>query len=1091
MISFGNVYLVDTKSAEAALASQIPLRESFQFYRWRKLSNANYDPSNSINWFLEKRVEPGRYFHPWGAGRWSYGQFVIDQEMLDAIRLQAYVGDNYRALPLVIDDAVGGTITTDLFMLSPIPLQKISTPFNLYLMTLVDQRYFFFERAAEIEVIEGTTSWEGLYAAIASALGITLSVDPVSADYLKPSGCLTQRYEYLPMLLDHVAASCGQRIVRTLAGTFHARNASTAKSLVSSQAPLYRRFAGGSVDVNADAPGNVPSSVLIKFPRADFGTETGAAHQITITLSGLGIFEYSGATSRTGKYIVHDTAIANFTGGVNPANVTQLTALSQRIARDFYTWRLASLEVRYEKAVPWIVDGMHDITWCHDTCISTNLTRSEWDVEFGKLMHAGAYGSESCDDHIPDGMFLGIAVGPITGRVITTTTIASLTAVFLIGDSVVPASYTSLMPVNKPFTVRIGTEEMTLVFDGATVTATCRGANGTTEANHNPFDDIVWKRLTLGEGDVNVLSPSAQADNAFDTVDTCRTLHVYNPCEQIANRMLVQVWPESESGRLIASVLCAAPVDVPSPVACDECPDCFSVTFGGITNGGCTGCADSAAVPVTLTQTGSCDYYYNSYGCVGDDCFSLCGFNYTVVRFYKSGENEWTLLVDDSGVVTTVPIVAMYTADTTGWNCTDPLVMNRITPSGTGLDASGYCQTWPATVTVEPCGSPGGIPTVHFDDANICQDDTTVTIAGTGFETGTPANNIVTFNLGASGTTTSATSTLLTVTFSVNPTSLGALTAIVTNVNGSSGSAVQIATVADCAVLPTIEETPADFCPASLEIIITGTNFDTIPLNNTVAFNLGAMGVVTAATSTQLTVAIISPPTSFGVLTAIVTNSGGVSSPIQVGTVIDCNPTVDFSDADLCQDALTVIITGTHFETTPGNNTVIFNLGAAGTVTSATETSLTVTFTTNPTSLGALTCEVLNVNGSSVTVQVGTVIECASVTVDCCDNPVSEILTAVVTGCITENVELTYSDLGGGLSVWNGNITECGDAVALQLRCDSGVWELWWSGGAVTDSRTNSPGDPMTFGPSSALETLGCCGAGQTVTVTFNDVICN
>ena len=87
MLSFAGVYLVDTKSAENLLASQIPLREAFQFYRWRRLSDADADPSNTLNWFLERRVLPGRFFNPFGASRFGYGQFVADQKMLDAIRL--------------------------------------------------------------------------------------------------------------------------------------------------------------------------------------------------------------------------------------------------------------------------------------------------------------------------------------------------------------------------------------------------------------------------------------------------------------------------------------------------------------------------------------------------------------------------------------------------------------------------------------------------------------------------------------------------------------------------------------------------------------------------------------------------------------------------------------------------------------------------------------------------------------------------------------------------------------------------------------------------------------------------------------------
>jgi uncharacterized delta-60 repeat protein len=85
-------------------------------------------------------------------------------------------------------------------------------------------------------------------------------------------------------------------------------------------------------------------------------------------------------------------------------------------------------------------------------------------------------------------------------------------------------------------------------------------------------------------------------------------------------------------------------------------------------------------------------------------------------------------------------------------------------------------------------------------------------------------------------------------------------------------------------------------------------------------------------------------------------------------------PTVTSSTASLASNATTLIITGTGFDTTPGNNTVVFNNGAVGTVTAASATELTVTFSTQPTSFGSLTAVVTNGNGSSgAPVQVATV----------------------------------------------------------------------------------------------------------------------
>ncbi|HWY85141.1 MAG TPA: IPT/TIG domain-containing protein, partial [Gemmataceae bacterium] len=85
------------------------------------------------------------------------------------------------------------------------------------------------------------------------------------------------------------------------------------------------------------------------------------------------------------------------------------------------------------------------------------------------------------------------------------------------------------------------------------------------------------------------------------------------------------------------------------------------------------------------------------------------------------------------------------------------------------------------------------IPVVTPSTANLLVTDTSITISGFGFSI-TPANNIVTFSGGATGTVTSATTTQLTVT-GLTGLVLGPLDASVAVSGISSGTAVQVATV--------------------------------------------------------------------------------------------------------------------------------------------------------------------------------------------------------------------------------------------------------------------------------------------------------
>lgn len=144
----------------------------------------------------------------------------------------------------------------------------------------------------------------------------------------------------------------------------------------------------------SDINPNVPLSVSVAFPRADSGILGTSYYIIAVTLASLSLPNYSGFLGHNGTRMVHSTAVANFSGGGSPVNVTELTTLAQRVARDFYSWRLASLEVRYASVAPWVSDGMHDVEWTHVAGgIVTSIHRSEWEPGNGRLKQAGTYGS--------------------------------------------------------------------------------------------------------------------------------------------------------------------------------------------------------------------------------------------------------------------------------------------------------------------------------------------------------------------------------------------------------------------------------------------------------------------------------------------------------------------------------------------------------------------------------------------------------------------------------------------------------------------------------------------------------------------------
>jgi hypothetical protein len=93
---------------------------------------------------------------------------------------------------------------------------------------------------------------------------------------------------------------------------------------------------------------------------------------------------------------------------------------------------------------------------------------------------------------------------------------------------------------------------------------------------------------------------------------------------------------------------------------------------------------------------------------------------------------------------------------------------------------------------------------------------------------------------------------------------------------------------------------------------------------------------------------------------------------------INVAPTLTNNTVNLASDAVTLTINGTGFDTTPGNNTVALSGGATGSVTAATNTSLTVTNLSGLTA-GALNAVVTtNSQSSGAAVQVATVLNSVS-----------------------------------------------------------------------------------------------------------------
>lgn len=185
-------------------------------------------------------------FWPWGACRFARGHFVCSYAKMQEIRALVYSGGAPVTAELKLYDG-DNTISTKMWMLPAIPLSQISVQ-GMYLITLVDDRYWWWGESVSMA---GSGDWTDLYAAVSTVLNIEIDIDPIHADYGMPPLAYATASQQVPLILDAIAFSVQQRIVRSLTGAVSAQNVATSKAAVeANQSRGYVVSAGGVLDLN-------------------------------------------------------------------------------------------------------------------------------------------------------------------------------------------------------------------------------------------------------------------------------------------------------------------------------------------------------------------------------------------------------------------------------------------------------------------------------------------------------------------------------------------------------------------------------------------------------------------------------------------------------------------------------------------------------------------------------------------------------------------------------------------------------------------------------------------------------------------------
>lgn len=342
-ISFAGIVLgVPTPEIEDYIESAFSLRDIVQFSR----ASPNVDTVqwNRCGLNLDDRITINRLTWPVGATRWSMFHGILLED--DLAKLRAKHGpQKFRFHDVVCEG---------MYALTPIPLEQ--TGDGIYLLTVVDDRYWWWMRTASIAA---QSTWTNLYSAIGTALGVTITHPSVASTFLAPASDFFSHYHYLPLLLDAAMQSIGHRLVRNFDGTVEAMSATQALGVALANRE-YGLRGGGQLEPRDFSLG-LPASWQMIFPKSSAGVISRDGHYASSYTPDTQLQRKLGTLRGTDVMTVSSTAIAYYNSAGAIQNATELDNLADALGEAWYRWRLSPYEMTIGGIYEWDLEGMHDV----------------------------------------------------------------------------------------------------------------------------------------------------------------------------------------------------------------------------------------------------------------------------------------------------------------------------------------------------------------------------------------------------------------------------------------------------------------------------------------------------------------------------------------------------------------------------------------------------------------------------------------------------------------------------------------------------------------------------------------------------------
>lgn len=400
MLTFaGEPLLFPTPEVEAFLARNLELLDMRQYgsaqSRYgscRHAIRSRFEQNKGlglpiINWPEPPPARINTLYWPTGATRWAQGWFLVSDEALTKIidkTKPTSENGGYRKGVLGIGDDIDDSTDTpvnaiDMWMLPPRPLSAVSGQGTnrLWLLPLVDERYWWQYISFTSNTVTSSTTWDSLFSTLGTRLGVTITVaSSIEATYLKPDPTdFSRRYDNAAMLLDAAAWSIGRRIVRKINGDVLCQSHSIAQASIDEDDKKPLSVLAGS---DLSEPGRaVPQNIDATFRKIKqhLLRSDNQLHFIQKQAPEDTKFVPSRA------YTVHFAAYADYNTSDVLQNSAALDALAAQFRDDFFAWTAVGYDLNYAGIADIKPCGFDDaILWTFGrTCPDKSLRLSRND----------------------------------------------------------------------------------------------------------------------------------------------------------------------------------------------------------------------------------------------------------------------------------------------------------------------------------------------------------------------------------------------------------------------------------------------------------------------------------------------------------------------------------------------------------------------------------------------------------------------------------------------------------------------------------------------------------------------------------------